>query len=289
MQNHSTTKKKHRGRAKEDGRSILLIPATEAPGAVIEQLKQIVDPRSVNVTRTVQFPSGAALIHCGTVTEAARLKEAVTANGNLLIKQGKAFRSEFRIHNIDVDTTIEGLQADLQKQLGGSALEVQFVPYKDAARSRFKLAVCFVDQKLYSMASKHKSLRVGWLRCRVDTTTLIPRCRRCHLLGHVEKHCRNPERTPPTSQDRCLDCSAFNSRLQGAKLPKAMKRRDNHETNHGSCPTKQALLAKFRNNQQRTTSIGGNETTVMDTADPVDTSPPIQNGRTEDSTGQPQP
>lgn len=244
-------KKKTRKSRKEDNRGVLLIPATPESGAVLDEIKKLVDPRSVNVTRTVQFPSGAALIQCGTAAEATRLKDAAISSCHIKEKPRPAFLPEFRIHNVDVDTTVEELQADLSKQLGHTASEIRFVPYKDAARSKRKLAVCYAERQLHAAASKRRNIRVGWISCRIDATTLLPRCRKCRLLGHVEKHCSGAERAPPTAKEPCIDCRSYNQRIQLARLPKGMRRNENHETNHASCPTKQTLMTKYQRNQLR--------------------------------------
>jgi len=251
-----TKSKKRKNRRKEDERSVLLIPATPKDQPVLDQLKTLVNPRGVNVTRTVQFPSGAALIHCGTAGEAALLRAAACAKGTIAEKPQRTFLPEFRIHGIDNTTTIDELQEDLERQLGKRASQITFVPYKDTSRSKTKLAICHVDTALHAAAAKKNTIRVGWVRCHVDTSTHLPRCRNCQLLGHVEKHCKNSKRAPPLTQEKCVDCVAHNQRARDARLPKSMRKNDNHPTNHASCPVKLALIAKYQRNRNRGSPAG---------------------------------
>lgn len=270
-----TTKKRHRRRMQEDKKSVLFLPSN--PGEkVVDTLKQMINPRMLNVVRTVQFPSGAALIQCGTVAEAADLKATASLHRTVKVKEPKQFTASFRIHQVESITSVEDLQEDLQKQLGHRAASIIFVPYKEESKKDLRIAVCEASPALLNAAEKKATLRVGWSRCRIDASIRLPRCTKCHLLGHVVKHCRNEARPAPTGKEPCFDCSCFNASLQKAHLPRQMKRTTDHPTNHGTCTTKNNLLRKHRrwqstsevptsNNQEMDVGELGDNTTTNTT------------------------
>jgi len=235
--------RRHR-RSTEDKKAVLLLPS--APGIkVLDELRQVVNPRSMNVLRTVEFPSGAALVQCGTESEAHCLKAtAVLHSSAIRVKEPTQHQASFRVHQVDSATSEEDLQEDLQKQLGHRATSIVLVPYKEESRGNSKIAVCYATKELLQSAQKRSSILVGWKRCKVDTSIRLPRCTKCHLLGHVEKHCRNNGRNAPTAKEPCLDCSHYNVAVTAAKLPRHRRRDTAHPTNHGSCVTKQNLLRK---------------------------------------------
>jgi hypothetical protein len=165
---------------------------------------------------------------------------------HVTLKEKPTHVPSFRVHRIDTRTTVADLQSDLREQLGHPALKIVFVNYRERQDSACKLAVCEATPELYEAARKRSSLRVGWHRCRLDTSILVPRCTKCKLLGHVEKHCTDSAVRPsPTCEEPCIDCSAHNARIREARLPRTMQRRTDHATNDGSrCQTRANLIRK---------------------------------------------
>ena len=116
------------------------------------------------------------------------------------------------------------------------------------------MAVVECSRELYDKVEKRGSLLIGYVRCRVDSSIKLMRCKECGLLGHTKNHC------PGLSEDmqklrgslgtRCLDCETFNKRIKGTSYTRTRFRNTEHPTGIQQCRTLGALLQKFKKARQ---------------------------------------
>ena len=131
-------------------------------------------------------------------------------------------------------------------------MEARLFPYKRAGHQDDGFAVITCDAEAHRRLSAMKAIRIGWVRCRVDTHIHITRCPRCGLLGHSEARCtlmELPEKEAgvDTENQPCRDCAAHNHRTTTAAMASKIKmhpRLTNHRTGSKECPTLKAFLRK---------------------------------------------
>lgn len=223
--------------------TVLLLP--RSPGNDVRTALQrttSLDPRSLSITKTVPFPSGALLIACRDSADADKIRQTALATGQLSCKDAPPPRPyQARLFLVPADTTVGDLQADLSAQCGGEAIAIRFSPPGDSSTVT---AYLDLPQHVFKALEQRRSLRVGWVRCPVHTGVHITRCSKCRLLGHPAKHCKTEARPAPSADQPCLDCCTYNDGLRKARLPRYRYRNSNHPTNASDCPTKLAFLRK---------------------------------------------
>ena len=251
QQQQQKTKQRNRRRnkpqRKPQERNVLLVPNSD--GVKVENILRTntaISPRKIGITGTVPFASGALLVRCKDVEAAETLKRAVTTVPAVSVKAEAAAKPTVRVHQVPVETTRDQLFEDFHSKFGCFPEEVIFTDYKNAElKQECKIAIVHVTYEMYMDIQRSPSMRVGWRRCRIDTSVIPIRCTKCHLIGHPEKHCKAAAATTkPTSDAACLDCSAYNQQLKKAKLPNYRKRSTDHPTGHVTCPARQKIVTK---------------------------------------------
>jgi hypothetical protein len=101
----------------------------------------------------------------------------------------------------------------------------------------------------------HNKLKIEWMVCNVDDYASVNRCFKCSRYNHRHTEC-NKEKASPTgagkhklkdcaatrTEYKCINCERFNAHNKDRK-PQV-----NHSSLDRSCPSLQAMIAKYRQN-----------------------------------------
>lgn len=220
------------------------------------------DPHALGIRHHVEFPNGAVLLRCSSPEQVNVLRTLIPAVPGTEFREQRVRTPELYIHNIPETSTADQIRAAVARALGEEPLDLKILPYSKPVHPNTVFAVCSVTAEQYELAKKRRSIRVGWSACSLRTTPHVPRCNRCHLLGHKDSKCLQPtpaegmelageESTVPTdtinstSKTPCLDCSAYNDQLKAAKLPRRRYRPTNHATDSATCPSRIAWIRRM--------------------------------------------
>ena len=251
----STTSEGNRGQKKRPRRAkklnpatVLLLPNADCPSA-LQKLQNLpeADPRTLGIKRHVQFPSRALLVTCEQVEQADKLR-SIASKAGLMEKEHSLKPSSFRIHNVPPQTTTEQMFTDITKRIGNPPEKVDLYPYRDMEKTEL-FAVVTCTAEMLALASKVKTIRLGWAVCRIDCRVHVRRCSNCCLLGHSEKKCQKmtPTNTDLKSSPTCIDCEHYNSQQMSATANTKIKihaRKTDHPTGSKACPTLAAFIRK---------------------------------------------
>lgn len=204
--------------------------------------------REVGVRNSIEFPSGAALLMVeeGKVEETTKKLEAVGLTKKA--PMGAARRKAFRVHDVPLEADEAFVLEDIATALQAQPTRVVSVPYKSQAKKDVKMIVVEGDEALMERAMKVNSIYIEYKRCRVDTTVIPMRCKKCNTLGHTLKNCKGIPSTLLVEHKKtnaCLDCLMYNSKMSSAGFPKTRWRWTNHEIDSSTCPSKRAHIKKL--------------------------------------------
>ena len=237
----------------------LLLPTAENVKIIAELEKtDAIDPRELGIKKKIPFANGALLLTCKDAAAVQKLHSLLPLVKGVKAKEAPPSRNPtIRIHGIPVKTSVEQLQSDIVERFGAPPMSIKFVEYRQPSLvPDTKLAVCEVTATVFEAAAKKKTINVAWKHCRIDVNPHLSRCSRCNLLGHSVKFCQQPEnmaveqvtdsQAATAASPPCKDCTAYNLRVQSAKLGKRRLRKTDHLTGNSQCPTKRHYMQRAR-------------------------------------------
>ena len=186
------------------------------------------------------YQSGAVLIICRDMETVEKIRVKLINHPDIEVKCDNRREPEVRVHNIQMDYPIEELQQDIAERFGERAKKIDLVRYQKNPQTGF--AVLQVSEDLHNKMSTVRTMRVDWEPKRISTSIFVPRCPKCHLLGHKEKHCgaKEGDINETGQSEPCADCTNYNTRVN-----EGMRRRVDHVTGFIGCATLQAFKRKW--------------------------------------------
>lgn len=98
---------------------------------------------------------------------------------------------EFR--DLDCLTTVEEVQEALVRELGETAGVAKVIVTKANDRGQ-KLAIVELEQRAASKIMEAGRLKIGMVICRLRWRTVVARCFKCLVFGHLSRNCQGPDR-----------------------------------------------------------------------------------------------
>jgi len=148
------------------------------------------------------------------------------------------------VHTIPKNTTVEQVKEDLTQRFAGTDFHIELHPYHCEKYKDQFFAVVRTSLEGLKNVAKAKSIRVGWVKCRIDSSIHVSRCSRCGLLGHsVQRYSLMEGAATPSAdcpEEACKDCCHFNKTQQemGKTTGVRPNHRDTqHKTGSSQCPT----------------------------------------------------
>ncbi|VDO08353.1 unnamed protein product, partial [Brugia timori] len=241
--------------------AVLVAPTTAGQKALdVVKLTPGINPIDLGIKSHVEFPSGSVLLRCSSQENATQLRSLLAPVSSIQVRDKREVEPEVRIHNVPGDTSETQLENILLQRLH-EPVQVRYVEYAAPALPGTKLAIVCLSLEAYNNC-RGKRVRIGWASCKLQTIPYIPRCPRCHLLGHKEKSCPSPapmeadsdSAQPPVTASgapeqpplpgQCADCVHYNETVQKAGLPRHRRRLTDHATNSQKCPSRLALIRR---------------------------------------------
>lgn len=243
-QRSTTMSRKEKRMAKNHKTSILVIPKKNGTD-VYNIIRQTPGIQQRWITQHFQYPSGTVLINCTSPEKAGKIKEILSTNTEIHMKEKQKRNFEVRIHNIKMDYDKEEISTDIFERFKEHPSFITLVPYKKIPNRGF--AVVTVSKNLFERMEKVKTIRIDFESKRINTQVYIPRCTNCHLLGHKEKHCSRTEvEGNLENSGKCWDCLEYNKRIDPENRRKGYQRSPNHATGAPNCATLIAFQLKWK-------------------------------------------
>lgn len=238
---------------KSTDEKMLILPLGDKKTIVTTLREKGIRARQAGIKNAIEFPSGATLL----IVEPGKveaLEQQVATLGHTRKAQKAKEQHTFRVHDIPIYNTVENVREDLTAVLGHAPLSIEFAYYKEEAKKDVRMAIVQCTTELWLAAEKRRTVAIDLKRCRVDTTIKLMRCQTCKLYGHTRNHCTGiPVEVAENheSTKSCLDCLMYNRRIAEAGLHKSRLRHAEHPSGSKDCPTKQALLRKYKMTAQK--------------------------------------
>lgn len=235
--------------------SVLVFPKKkQEANETRKQIKQNIDPTSININNVVNKNSGGIAIKCGDKDSSEKLKNEIEAKlkDDYEVIMPKMIKPKVCIMNIENDETENEIVDKIKKQnMELSNCDLKLVnTFRNKNKWRNLNAVLEMDSDSFNKIMKLEKIKVGWVKCFVREYFNLRRCFKCQGFNHKASVCKNKVacskcggehsiKDCKIDQVKCVNCCKMNINL-------GMNVECDHEASDKCCPVFLRKLKVFK-------------------------------------------
>lgn len=178
----------------------------------------------------------------GGVQKAGILKEAIKEKVD---REVKLTNNDVIVHILDIDatTTQKEIEEAIRREVGhGGAPTVKIKSMRPTWTGN-QVATVLVSKPVANVMIQAKTIKIGWISCRVRERVSVPRCYNCLDFGHKATECEGPNRS-----DTCMNCGQSGHRAKDCKNGHYCMscKTDDHRSDTTKCPKFRMLLNAYQ-------------------------------------------